>query len=219
MDAIFDADSVVVQSAKQQLLFEKMYQQKAVLIPKGLSVPKIESSLTDIDVLWAGRAVQLKRPQLFLSFAKENPHLNCVMLLADDRKLLKLSLMVQSLLIKNLTILTHVSYPETWDYFARAKLFMGTSLCEGGAPVTYLQAYATGTPVGSFSVEFDTDESKSINIFGHSNWDLFTGQVCELLQDESSLRERSAGVKSYFKNYHDIETCGERYAELLRSIS
>jgi glycosyltransferase involved in cell wall biosynthesis len=151
------AASVLVQSARQQELMRQNFGLESSIA--GLIVPACHSELPfrerDIDALWVSNMRSVKRPDVVLDVADRLPQLSFHMAGGTVTGAERFFAMVQTQAAtrRNVTFHGPVPHRDVSTLYSRARVFVNTSDVEG-FPNTYLQAWASGTPVVAF---FDPD--------------------------------------------------------------
>ena len=153
------ADLIIAQTYQQQALLKEYYSRESVIIPNiWPTADNLELSppAQPPQVFWAGRAIKLKRPHLFLDAAEELPEFRFVMAAAPhatDTELYE-QIKARASSIRNVEFLGFVPFREIDKYYSRATAYVCTSTVEG-FPNTFLQAWSHGRPVVS---TFDPDD-------------------------------------------------------------
>jgi glycosyltransferase involved in cell wall biosynthesis len=151
------ASSVLVQSAHQQELMRRNYGIESSIAGMVVEPGRGDRSFRerDIDVLWVSNMRSVKRPDVLLSVAEKLPHVSFHMVggavTGAERFFDKVK--AQAATRSNVTFHGAVAYREVSAFYDRARILVNTSDVEG-FPNTYLQAWASGTPVVAF---FDPD--------------------------------------------------------------
>jgi glycosyltransferase involved in cell wall biosynthesis len=151
------AAGVLVQSAHQQELMRRNFglasEIAGMIVQPGSSV--LQFAERDIDALGVSNMRKVKRPDVLLSVADRLPDVSFHMAggtvpgVASFFETVK----EQAASRSNVTFHGAVPYRSVSALYARARVFVNTSDIEG-FPNTYLQAWASGTPVVAF---FDPD--------------------------------------------------------------
>lgn len=214
------AAAVIVQSNDQKEQLRRNYGREGVLIRNMVDIPPDSNPMSERDiVLWVGRHVSLKRPEMFVDLAERFPDHKFVM--AGGRYLKELEcfekMVERAKDIPNLELLGQVSSEEIGQLQKRALFLVSTSLYEG-FPNTFLEAWSCGTPTIS---TYDVDGLISEHSLGYhcATLDELVQRTEELLTD-SDLRQ-AAGVRAlaYARaNYHPDEV-GQQLAKLLRGVT
>lgn len=155
--ALEHAASVLVQSVRQQELLWRNFRIHSSLAGMMTGAPgtNLDFAGRDIDALWVSNLRRLKRPDILLSVASGLPGLAFHMVggaIGTERDLFE-QMRTQALRTANVTFRGSLPYAETGALYGRARVFVNSSEMEG-FPNTYLQAWASGTPVVAF---FDPD--------------------------------------------------------------
>lgn len=155
--ALEHADGVLVQSVRQQELLWRNFRVRSSLAGMLIGAPgtNLDFARRDIDALWVSNMRRLKRPDILLSVASELPRLVFHMVggaVRSDRDFFA-QVRTHASRTANVTFHGALPYAQTGALYGRARIFVNTSAMEG-FPNTYLQAWASGTPVVAF---FDPD--------------------------------------------------------------
>ncbi len=147
------ADAVLAQTPHQQTLLLQNYARSSRVVPSLTDCERSARAFQerDIGALWVGNIRALKRPELFLELARALPDIAFHMIggpMPDAGELFE-RLRGESARLPNLTFHGAVPYHAVGDFYARARVLVGTSAIEG-FPNTYLQAWSRGTPVVAF---------------------------------------------------------------------
>jgi glycosyltransferase involved in cell wall biosynthesis len=151
------ASSVLVQSAHQQQLMQRNFGIDSSIAGMVVEPGRSERAFhdRDIDVLWVSNMRSVKRPDVLLSVAEKLPHVSFHMVggtvTGAERFFDKVK--AQATGRSNVTFHGAVPYRQVSAFYDRARILVNTSDIEG-FPNTYLQAWASGTPVVAF---FDPD--------------------------------------------------------------
>lgn len=154
--ALRRAAGILVQSVHQQDLMLRnfgMHSSIAALMPQpGRS--DIEFRDRDISALWVGNLRPVKRPDVLLDVAEKLPDVRFHMVGGALPMAPQLFETIRSRALRQgVTFHGAVAYREASALYGRARVFVNTSDVEG-FPNTYVQAWASGTPVVAF---FDPD--------------------------------------------------------------
>jgi len=151
------ASSVLVQSAHQQDLMRRNFGHDSSIA--GMIVEPSHSGRElgerDIDTLWVSNIRSVKRPDVLLNVAEKLPQVSFHMVggTVPGAEPLYGKVQAQAASRSNVTFHGPVPYRDINTLYSRARVFVNTSDVEG-FPNTYLQAWASGTPVVAF---FDPD--------------------------------------------------------------
>ena len=141
------ADAILVQSATQAENLKRNYGLKGRVA--GMLVEKPSpAAARDIDVLWVGNIRQVKRPDRILALAEGAPEVKIHMVggsLPGEEALFR-EVGRAAAARANVAFHGRLSYWDTNELYARARLLVNTSDVEG-FPNSYLQAWIRGVPV------------------------------------------------------------------------
>jgi len=145
------ADAIACQTEAQREALRQYYNRDAAVCPNlPPPAPPEEAGQPRDGVLWVGRDVEWKRPELFVELATRLPDHTFTMVCQPQpgRDVGRLGANAPD----NLKIVPGLPFRETERLFATHQVFVNTSRVEG-FPNTFLQAAAAGTPIVSLSVD------------------------------------------------------------------
>jgi len=170
-------------------------------------------------ILWIGRAVKWKRPELFLKLAKKFPHLSFIMVCVKGKNLEDWnSLYIKSKENKNLEFVEFIPFHKINNYFKSAKIFINTSISEG-FPNTFIQALKNKTPIVSLNV--DPDDFLMTFKCGFNckdDFNMMFSYVEMLLNNKELYRNYSRNDYNHVKKFHDIQKNGFQWIRLVKYI-
>ena len=190
---------------------------KAIVIPNGHRIPDLADTTKQI-FLWVGRSAPVKRPELFLTLAKELPGekftMICQPATGDSNYD---SLVEKASQIPNLEFHKEVSFAKIDKFFAKAKFLVNTSDSEG-FPNTFVQACKASTPILSLNVNPDgfLDEY-GCGVCCEGDLDKMAAQV-KILAATRSGEQMGARGRDYVEKTHDLAKIIERYKELFVTL-
>ena len=156
--AIHHADEVVVQTERQQSLFQAREGRAATLIRNPApSVARSDARVAPAyggRMLWIGRIDPNKRHAEALALAAALPHRTMIMVCNDIHSLGQRSIDELEVALPNLMLADQVALPDIDGLFRFSDVLVNTSVVEG-FPNTFLQAGMHGIPIASMS--FDPD--------------------------------------------------------------
>jgi glycosyltransferase involved in cell wall biosynthesis len=220
-----NCDYVVCQTNQQKNLLKQTIGRKGKLIKNIYLPPKIENNKNDtppLKILWVGRLIVEKRPELFLRLAKFFPNVKFYMIggLQDSFKTSsdyynKIKRLAS--VIKNLDFISYVPHNEINKYYAESAVLINTSTVEG-FPNTYLEAWGNYTPV--ITLDFDPDEIICTYKLGlHSKtFEKMVEDVKTLLKDDKLRKEMGINSRKYVEKKHDINKIVNEYEDLIESL-
>ncbi|MBN1868980.1 MAG: glycosyltransferase family 4 protein [Candidatus Omnitrophica bacterium] len=193
------SDLVIVQNTSQRDAISQRKVKNVLLLRSGVDIANSAVQKEDF-VLWVGRSVEMKRPELFIQLAKQMPEIRFVMILSGDPDS-KLHQLIKSQCkgAPNLELHESMPFREAERYFQKAKVFVSTSEMEG-FPMVFLQAAANRTPIVSLSVDPDGILSeKRCGLFSGGNISLLKKQINEVLHDGNLYRELGENGYNFVK--------------------
>ena len=212
------ASSVLVQSAHQQELMRRNYGLDSsiagmIVQPSG---SEREFGERDIDALWVSNLRSVKRPDVLLSIAERLPHVSFHMVggTTPGAAGFFATVKAQAESRSNVTFHGAVAYRNVSEFYSRARVLVNTSDVEG-FPNTYLQAWASGTPVVTF---FDPDGVIAREGLGAT---VRTAQeMCEavrrLTSDESEWKAARRRCLDFIERHYSEDVVLQPYLEAFR---
>lgn len=219
--AIRSAAAVVTQNESDKELLKNTAGVDSVVIPNGQRLTDISQKKSE-SVLWVGRSVKIKRPDLFLELAGKCPNQKFVMICqraTGDDKYDELKEKADG--IENLKFIERVGFHKIDGYFAKAMAFVNTSDAEG-FPNAFIQASKAATPILSLNVNPDgfLDKYKCGKCY-EGDFEKMAGDLDsldEMLSADEYCRMGENGRK-YVEDKHDIAVIAGRYKELFTRIA
>lgn len=211
--ALKQASVVLVQNRTDVDLLKQTMGIDSVFVPNGHHIAGHDEKPRD-SILWVGRSIRVKRPELFIELAKRLPQERFVMICERARGDKGYDKLVQQAeLSGNVEFRKSVGFDKIDIYFQRAKMFVNTSDFEG-FPNTFIQACSSGTPILSINVNPDKFlERYNCGLCADGDWDTFVKQV-KILLDPVMRTECGQNARKYVRENHDIEKIIERYKKL-----
>ncbi len=115
---------------------------------------------------------------------------------------------------KNVILKGQMSHKETIALISEAKALINTSYYEG-FPNIYLEAWGTGVPVISLTVNpGDVINKYSLGIC--CNGDLNTMKAC--IESNETDKFNKNNLKEYVKEFHDFDTAAERFLHVIKPL-
>jgi len=215
--ALRKAEVVFVQNIRDQKNFMKTMAVQSVPIPNAHRLAGLSEQTRD-SIIWVGRSVEVKRPELFLQLAEQFPQEKFIMICqratGDENYE---NLVNQADKIKNLRFIQRVPFNEIDGYFRRSKIFVNTSEAEG-FPNTFIQACIAGTPILSLNVNPDgfLDEFHC-GIYADDKWQKLIDSLASLLENERYI-ELGRNARKYVEEKHDIVKIVETYKTIFENL-
>lgn len=200
-----NASVIVTQNKEHQELIDKNYGKKSFVIKNSFIIPVEVLTIEEREfILWVGSAQDLKQPQNFLEMARAITGEKFVMIMPKHNENLWKKIKEESGEIPNFQFIEKVPFDQINEYFAKAKLFVNTSVFEG-FPNTFVQATMNGTPIASLNVNPDNflDEF-SCGVCAMGNTAALTDKSKALLENKEEMRRMSRNARAYAEEFHDI---------------
>jgi glycosyltransferase involved in cell wall biosynthesis len=213
---LMSANTLVAQSKDQIVMIEKdknLKNKETILIKNSFNVEHLGVSGVGTEfsdyrkkyILWVGRSVEMKRPEIFLKLAKELPDRRFVMILPKEENDIYKKIKREVIPIKNLRLLKKVPFNEIQSYYNSASLFVNTSTHEG-FPNTFIQSCMASTPVVSVKVNPDNFLTEyECGLVCGDDFGKMKESVKDILDNEEYYEKLSDNAKKYFVKNHDIE--------------
>lgn len=203
---------VICQSSHQRNLLKRTLNKDGKIIKSLYPSPKIkynENAASKLKVIWVGRLMEGKRPELFLRLAKNLPKFRFWMIGAKARSTNSSNeyyykIKEEANRIKNLDFIGFVPHDKMNKYYEESSLFINTSSSEG-FPNTFLEAWGNHLPI--ITLGFDPDEIICKYRLGiHSKtFDQMVEDTKTLLKNEKLRKEMGMNSWKYVSKEHDIK--------------
>ncbi|MBL7215325.1 MAG: glycosyltransferase family 4 protein [Phycisphaerae bacterium] len=211
--AFKNADFLITQNEQDVQSLMSTLNLPAIVIPNACHIPETLPAINN-TILWVGRSLPVKRPDIFIRLAGHFPNNNFVMICPEgtgDNHYKNLLNKAKS--FQNLTFLKHVPFHEIDHYFEQAYIFVNTSDSEG-FPNTFVQACKSGTSILSLNVNPDNFLDKyQCGFCANGNWDGLTQKLQEWTASEIALKLGENGRK-YIEQTHNIRKIIKQYKSL-----
>lgn len=216
------ADRITAQNLQQKQLFEQSRKRKVdAMIPNVIEKNKFPDNSHQRDmILWVGRCIPLKRPELFLIQAKSYPDEKFVMICppSSDMEYFE-CIRAQAELIPNLEFIEYVNPSDMHDYYLKSKIYLLTSEAEGFSN-TMMEAMMSGTAVVSLSVNPDNIfEQYKLGLYSNNKVGEFVTNVELLINDPEKCKIIVQNAKDYIDNNHIETKIIVEFKKLLQSMS
>lgn len=209
------AAAVLVQTRHQQELMRGNYGIASSIAGLAIEPGRSERAFgdRDIDALWVSNMRRVKRPDVLLNVADQLPRVSFHMVggTVSGAEPFFATVQAQAAGRSNVTFHGAVPYREVSAFYSRARVFVNTSDVEG-FPNTYLQAWASGTPVVAF---FDPDGVIAREGLGAAvrNADEMTAAVQRLTNDESEWNAARARCLAFIERHYSEDVVLQPYLQ------
>jgi glycosyltransferase involved in cell wall biosynthesis len=207
--------ATVAQNKLQADGFVSVFRKRTTIIRNAVAVPEVTPDFQKSLVLWVGRNLPKKHPELFAELVRQMPQYQFVMIMApspqqDDSMYRELALEAD-----NFEYLGFLPFHETQEFFFRAKVYVCTSDREG-FPNVFLQAWQAKCPVVSLTIDPDGVIDKYD--LGRVSRDLstMTEDIDRLMTDDILRHQIVSNGLEYIRENHALKSVGDKYEALFR---
>ena len=219
---LFHVSELVAQTKDQKEALSHLGRQSKI-IKNGFKIDKDKVNKKENKngfILWVARAQPMKRPDLFVELAQNNPEYSFVMIMPTNNQKESTKLRDQILEkmrnISNLKYIPYVDAKEIQSYFDQAILFVNTSSAEG-FPNTFIQSGLGHTPILSIGINPDKMFDR-YTLGQYCNEDInLANAFISSLTDEKIIRMGEASFQ-YVEENHSISNVCAQYKEIVEAI-
>jgi glycosyltransferase involved in cell wall biosynthesis len=217
--AIENATLHIAQNEHQRELLGKYYRRSCVVIKNPIDLTMTHPCKKEgKEILWVGKSDWIKRPEIMIDAARYFPEYSftLIMTLSNLEIHERCLQAIQSL--PNVSVLNYIPYPEVEIFFARAKLFVNTSLFEG-FPNTFLQALKHSIPIVSYQVDPGQVISRhGCGLLCEGDFEKLKQNLHLLMTNAQFYEETSSRCTEYVAANHDKSKIISEYESVLNSI-
>lgn len=145
---------IIAQTDKQFQLLRKRGIQ-SIIIPNAYPSHNLRGDING-PILWVGRLIRLKQPEIFLDIADHLPDKQFILIgqpeTIDQEYATNILKRIKK--TRNIQYLPKINFGEIDHFFQQSSLLINSSTYEG-FPMTFLQAMSFGVPIISFGVNPD----------------------------------------------------------------
>ncbi len=219
-DGLRRATRVLVQHEDQRKAYEAAYGRPAQVFPDVYPFPA-EIGADGERILWIGRCVEVKRPELFLELARRLPSRRFVMVAPPSEHGASLAKRIarDAAAIPNLDFIPGLPHDLLGEMYRNAGVLVNTSRSEG-LPNTFFEAAAHGLAIVSLAADAGgllTHEAAGL--CAGDDFEELVKLVEGLLTAPTRRRKLSAHAFAILRARHDIETVGPAFIDLLRELT
>jgi glycosyltransferase involved in cell wall biosynthesis len=221
--AVTHADHIVAQTGHQLELAGKAFPEVPATHIPSFAQPAEPPNATPDAFLWADRLVDYKRPELFLDLAEALPEAPFRMILVPTAETAWYQELVEHVRrrageLANVELLETQPRPALLDYISRAIAVVKTSEVEG-MPNTFLEAWARGVPVLSFSVDPDRRVADNdIGVVAGGSMERFVQGARELAHDAHLRAEMGERARAFIEQVHSPPAVARRWQAVLEPL-
>lgn len=149
-------------------------------------------------ILWVGASFGLKRPWLFVELAKRNPHIRFLMVMSSvGDPSVKDTIKKEADCLSNISVLSDVPHNLMGAIYAKASIFVSTSIVEG-MPNTFLEAAHAGVPIFSLTVNPSFMlNPESTGMCASDDFDLLSQSLNECIMNQDKLVSLQKSARAY----------------------
>lgn len=215
------ANSVVAQSESQKKMLSQNFRRESIIIknPLPLHDDGMPAKHSSPIVFWVATIRLVKQAELFLELAKAIPEAKFQMIggsaLGEEQYFTSIQEAARH--IPNLDFMGFIPRDRIGAYFDKASILVNASIFEG-FPMTFLEAWASYTPVVSLNA--DPDEIICRYKLGcHSkNFQQMVNDVRILLKNKGLRDEMGRNGRKYVEQHHDIQKIIAQYVGLFHQL-
>ena len=219
-----NANHIIAQNRDQITVLEKYKKKKFTNINIIKNSFEIRNWKTQDkkNILWVARAINWKRPEMFIKLAGIFTNENFIMICSKtDEKVRNVKYWEQifstALKVPNLKFLEFVPFHKINQFFMRTKVFVNTSSFEG-FPNTFIQAFINKTPVLSFNVNPDNLlTTHKIGMWCKNDFSTMIENLKKLLYDKELYELYSQNCFNYVQKHHNVSGNIKKWKEIIKS--
>lgn len=214
--------AICAQSAAQGRAFATHRRAVAAVVPNACEMPPAEA-LLPIDarrnVLWVGRAQELKRGDAFVALAKRAPEMPFVMICSSSDAACEERWRAAAAGVPNLAWHGALPHAALTAHYAAARLFVSTSRTEG-VPNTMLEAMGAGCPVLSAMVDPGgvLAACGAGRCVGSLDEAALAHACAEMLADKDALAAMSRAARAFVGETHSPAAAADALARVLHEV-
>ena len=215
--SLHNAAQTVVQNETDKENLKRTVNVSPMVFPNAHRLPVLNEGPRE-TILWVGRSIHYKRPELFIELAETTPNEQFTMVCQRATGDIDYEAMVaRAEIIKNLEFIRRVPFREINSYFQRAKVLVNTS-CSEGFPNTFIQACNSATPILSLKVDPDGFlERYNCGICCNGDSERLLEALRYMLEGNRFV-EIGNSARRYAQENHDVRKIVEEYKALFAKI-
>ena len=217
------SDFVFVQNTFQKGVIEAKFKKRCVLLKNPLEIPHAEINTNEKfnckKVYWIATVREIKQPHIFLELAKNLPQFQFILVGGPEYGNRDLFDEIQESAagLPNLTLLGFIQPDAIIEYLCGASLLVNTSKAEG-FPNTFLEAWASYTPVVSLNVNPDSVLTKNKIGLCSGSLDRMLEDIIDILSDEGRYTDMCRRCREYAVTEHDVNNIGDAFESALDAM-
>lgn len=209
----------VVQTEMQRDELFRYFRKSGSIIPVAMphEKPRRRQAEERKTIFWLASVSAGKQPEIFVDLATRLSDLTeCDFVMAGPAsKSYRQKLLKRATGVRHLQYLGPLPFGKTWDLFAKARVFVNTSLHSSeGFPNTFVQSWFSGTPTVSLNIDPDQVISKGDLGSCSGSVDKLCDDVRALIVDDALWERQSTNARRYAEENLDIRRIADRYLSL-----
>lgn len=213
------ADLIFVQCRDHENKLKDWFDPNTAILRNSFDIGQRKNSFYE-HILWVGRRVDWKNPELFLDLAETFDSEKYVMICpkTGDNHELHERIEERAAGIENLELIERVPRDEIQEYFDRAKIFVNTSDSEG-FPNTFVEAGIGSTPILSYRVNPDNFiEEWECGYSADGNNCKLKIYLRQLIENDEDRRKKGKNCRIYVECNHDIDENIDKITTEIQSL-
>lgn len=199
------ADLVFVQCRDHEQLLSEWFDPDTRILPNSFPIPN-KGEIGGDYILWVGRRVEWKKPELALKLAREFKSERFVIISprtsSDEEYYNRIENEAEEL--SNVELIERVPRNKIQEYFDNAKIFLNTSEKEG-FPNTFVEAGIGSTPILSYRVDPDSFiENNNCGFSSSGDYEELKSKLEYMLENEDQRMRQAENCREYVEENHDI---------------
>ena len=218
------ASQVVNQTEHQKARLQKNYAKEGIVLPSYFLPPSEDQKrVKENIVLWLANVNPGKQPELFIRLAEycqDCPGWKFILGGGTHNRKYWQDISSLASRLPNLKLIGSVPFNETHEYFARASLFVNTSLKEAdGLPNAFIQAWLNQTPI--LSLNHDPNDWMKTNHLGfcaHGNLEDFLNKGKALITEPQQIESMSQNCDVFARKTFASDETINAYVRILNDV-
>lgn len=217
------ADRVIVQTERQRKMLEDGFGRPSVMIPMPCPGPSEAQYVKPLApcpeaarIVWIGKIVEVKRPDLLLTLAEAMPEVTFDLVGPAVTPGYSEAVLRQAAGIPNVTVHGYVRRDEIPRLYKQASLLCSTSAYEG-FPNTFLEAWSYGVPVVSTFDPGDLIRKHGLGTIASDPQGLIAG-IRALIESPARWRAVSEKVRRYYVENHIVDSVMPAFEQVFADV-
>lgn len=213
------ADLIFVQCRDHENKLKAWFDPDTAILRNSFDIDQRKNNIGK-HILWVGRRVEWKNPELFLDLAENFDSEKYIMISPKTGENHELHEKIEERAagIENLELIERVPRSEIQEYFDQANVFVNTSDAEG-YPNTFVEAGIGSTPILSYNVDPDNFiQEYKCGYFADGEQTKLEKYLRQLAENEADRSRRGKNCRMYVEYNHDLEKNIDKVSRQLQSL-